>query len=81
MHMAKESPLPPFFRAARLGKLSQLECYLKAGVSPNAFSAVQLTQAGDTALFTAVLGEQPAVIQLLLQYGAEINSPNSVLPT
>jgi len=73
--MAKETTSPPFFRAARLGKPRQLEIYLKAGVSPNTFSSV-----GDTALYTAVLGDQPAIIHLLLQYGAEINEHNSVLP-
>lgn len=78
--MAKETALPPFFRAARLGRCRQIECYLKAGVFPDSFSSVLPTQAGDTALYTAVLGDQPAAIHLLLKYGAEVNLHNSVLP-
>lgn len=62
---------PPLTYAIMSGKLADAECLLKNGTDPNAYNHL-----GETPLRVAITSNNPAMVSLLLKYGATTNKPS-----
>ena len=78
MAAAGTNPLPDFWDAAFQGDLSSLRDHIPSGVDVNAWPPAWKSAYQPTALSYAVWGNQPSVVKLLLQNGADPNQPDGV---
>jgi ankyrin repeat protein len=67
-HLFAEDEHAAFIKAIQLGNVDQMEVYLKQGMKID-----ELSKIGATPLIYAIWGSHTHVVQLLIEYGAEVN--------